>query len=189
MIKREIFDQIDKIYFNDFAFEVENEANIKNTSEYELNRQLNFLIEIKNENEIVEQEENENLGDLKQTHKIEKQFSKLEIKNRTKKLQVEHEIVCRKVSDIILENSKSFSQELQRVSEFKFILEDSYQICSIARRSLFMSEHSFFLPSLKLVKKQIKKQNLIKLLNTILEIKKFVSCLTFLCFLKFKIVY
>jgi hypothetical protein len=100
--------------------------------------------------------------------------SKEEIERVVNRLQVQRDIVGRKVSDIILQNSQAYSVELKRVSDFKILLEDSHQICSIARRALSMSEFMFVLPSLKLVKKQVKKMHLVNLFNAISEIKSFV---------------
>ena len=185
MMKKEIFETIDKIYFHDFDASPAYET-FKCTSDYELHKQLELISAAQSmiddtgsstttTSGVVSAGEDDNSNTSSDA--IQKKnmisFNKILIKNRAKKLQIEQDVVCRKVSDIILENSKAFSVELQRVSEFKFILEDSYQICSIARRSLFMSEYSFLMPTLKLVKKQMKKSNLIKLLNTVNEIKYF----------------
>ena len=183
MLKKEIFDLIDKIYFNDFSVHTQTTSfdHFKDTSDYELHKQAELVSATSIDDAsygVLSAEDDSHSNDTGSQSKKSNgliEFNKLSIKNRAKKLQIEQDVVCRKVSDIILENSKAFSVELQRVSEFKYILEDSYQICSIARRSFYMAEYSFLMPSLKLVKKQVKKQNLIKLLTTILEIKYFVS--------------
>lgn len=88
-------------------------------------------------------------------------------------MQIQRDIVGRKVSDIILQNSQAYSIELKRVSDFKLLLEDSHQICCISRRSLNMSEHLFIFPTVKLIKKQIKKLHLVNLFSAIKEIKAF----------------
>lgn len=162
-LKREILDLIEAIYFHDFKNDGETFNNYKDTSDYELNKQLEI------ESSVVEEKQP---GDEKN---CTMPFSKQAIKTRAKKLHIERDVVGRKVSDIILENSRAFSVELQRISEFKFLLDDTYEVCTQARRSLHMSEYSFLLPSLKLVKRHVKKQNLVKMLNMMVEIKRFVS--------------
>jgi hypothetical protein len=84
-------------------------------------------------------------------------------------------VIGRKVSDAILKNSQSYSHELQRITDLKILLEDSYQLCSISRRSLLVSKLVFVLPSLKLIKKQLRKLHLISLLKNIQAVKSFVS--------------
>lgn len=98
--------------------------------------------------------------------------NKLDLKLKIEKLKKHREHVNKRVSDLILQNSKAYSKELQRVSEFKLLLEDSYQMCSIARRSLLTNETMFLLPQLKLVRKQMKKQHLISLFKSILAIRQ-----------------
>jgi hypothetical protein len=61
---------------------------------------------------------------------------------------------------------------LQRVSDFKLLLEDSFQICSIARQSLFMNETFYTRPTLMLIKKQAGKSNLIRLYRSVEGIKQ-----------------
>ncbi len=183
MVKKEIFDMIDKIYFNDFQLaEQTPQGGFKDTSDYELNKHLELVTASGSADDAssgVMSAEDDTLSENSKKNPFSSAvvipFNKLLLKNKVKKLQIEHEVIGRKVSDIILENSKAFSVELQRVSEFKFILEDSFQICTIARRSLFMSEYVYLMPALKLVKKQLKKQKLISLLKTVYEIKYFVS--------------
>jgi syndetin len=79
------------------------------------------------------------------------------------------------VSNIILQNSQAYSVELQRISDFKHLLEDSYQICSIARRSLLMNELVFTMPVLKLIKNQMKRTHLVRLSKSIRTIKSLES--------------
>ena len=105
---------------------------------------------------------------------VEMRLNKEEIEKRVKHLRVQLDVVGRKCSDIILQNSQAYSVELKRVSDFKGLLEDSYQICAIARRALAMSEFMFVVPSLKLVKKQLKKSHLVQLYTAVTEIKSFV---------------
>ena len=97
---------------------------------------------------------------------------KNEIRLKIKQLQTQSSEVGRRVSDIILQNSQAYSQELQRVSDFKLLLEDSYQICSIARRSLFMNESIFIGPTLRLINKQMKKSHLIHMFKSVQGIKQ-----------------
>ena len=108
------------------------------------------------------------------SEKVETRLNKEEIEKRVKHLRVQLDVVGRKCSDIILQNSQAYSVELKRVSDFKGLLEDSYQICAIARRALAMSEFMFVVPSLKLVKKQLKKSHLVQLYTAVTEIKSFV---------------
>lgn len=161
-MQREIFELIDKIYFRDFSAEKsdekvevdENESTIPNdVSEFELNK----------------------LSCISQNGLQDKELIKSAIKN----LHIKLDVVGRKCSDIILQNSRAYSVELKRVSDFKGLLEDSFQICAIARHALSMSEYMFVLPSLKLVKKQVKKSHLVKLYSAVSEIKSFVCDLFF----------
>lgn len=155
-MQREIFELIDKIYFRDFSAEksgeqdenIESESTTNDVSEFELNK----------------------LSCMSQNGLQDKELIKSAIKN----LHIKLDVVGRKCSDIILQNSRAYSVELKRVSDFKGLLEDSFQICAIARHALSMSEYMFVLPSLKLVKKQVKKSHLIKLYSAVSEIKSFV---------------
>ena len=138
----DIYDQIDRVYFQDF-----------------LNLSTNSNDDLTDSKDIIDYE-------LKKLT-----FDKTEIIAKIKQLRAQSNLVGCRVSDIILLNSAAYSQELQRVSDFKLLLEDSNQICSIARRSLFMNESIFTMPTLQLIKKQERKSNLIHLLNSIKGIK------------------
>lgn len=146
-MQREIFELIEKVYFTDFGSNDGSELEFIDASEFELRK-------------LAARED----GSL----------SKQDIESTVKRLRIQLDVVGRKCSDIILQNSQAYSVELKRVSDFKSLLEDSYQICAIARRALSMSEFMFVLPSIKLVKKQIKKSHLVKLYGAINEIKSFV---------------
>jgi hypothetical protein len=97
-----------------------------------------------------------------------------ELKAVINKLHLQRDVIGRKVSDIILKNSQAYSQELQRISDLKLLLEDCHQLCSISRRSVLMSKLIFILPALNLVRKQVKKLYMVKLLKSIRAIKSFV---------------
>lgn len=142
----DIYDQIERVYFHDFL-------NLSTTSSDPSNEDLTEC------KDIIDFE----------LRKLT--FDKTEIIAKIKQLRAQSNIVGCRVSDIILLNSAAYSQELQRVSDFKLLLEDSYQICSIARRSLFMNESIFIMPTLQLIKKQERKSKLIHLLNSIKGIK------------------
>lgn len=144
-VQTEIFHLIEKIYFINFANQASNVEEI-----YEYNDTADFeLKSIDYENTNV----------------------KIHVKNVIKRLRVQHEIVGRKLSDIILQNSQSYSKELKRVSDFKQILEDSFQICRISRRSLELCLDSYIYSQLKLIAKQKKKIKLKKLLKIVRELK------------------
>ena len=119
--------------------------------------------------------------DLKDTFEYEMQkldadsFTKIEIKKAIKRLQIQAEIVGRRVSDIILANSQAYSLELQRVADFKLLLEDSAQICSISRHSLSMAQSTFIVSALKLIKNQIKRTNLCAVSKATEAIKELAS--------------
>ncbi|CAF0856483.1 unnamed protein product [Brachionus calyciflorus] len=146
-IQKELYDLLEKIYFLNFLNSEETNEEFKDTVDFELKR-LDF-----------------NNTDLK-----------VQVKNLIKKLSVQHEIVGRKLSDIILQNRQAYSIELKRVSDFKHLLEDSHNMCCISRRSLEMSKNLYIHPRLKLIKKQIRKQQLIKLLIVLKEIRPFNNC-------------
>lgn len=101
-------------------------------------------------------------------------FNKNQVRSTIIQLATQREIIGRKVSDAILKNSQSYSQELQRITELKILLEDSYQLSTISRRSLLMTKIIFVLPSLKLIKKQNRKRNLLSFLKAIQAFKNFV---------------
>ncbi|RNA36788.1 syndetin isoform X1, partial [Brachionus plicatilis] len=144
-VQKELYDLIEKVYFTNFTNQTVDQ---EKTSEY--NDTADF--ELKNLD-------------------YESPDVKINVKNVIKKLQIQHEIVGRKLSDIILQNSQSYSKELKRVSDFKQVLEDSYQICRISRRSLSMCLNSYIYSQLRLLTRQSKKIQLIKLLETIEDIK------------------
>ena len=102
-------------------------------------------------------------------------FNKLEIKKTIKKLELQSDVLNKKVSDIILQKSHEYSAELQRVTDFKVLLEQSYQVCSMARSSLFAVEHIALFRTIDLIKKQMKKTNMIFMFRTINSIKMLVS--------------
>lgn len=156
-LQKEIFDFIDKIYFFDFKNWPENEKIERETFLNKLNFNNTFEYEMK-----------------KYELKLE-DFNVMEIKKNLKRLQIQYEVVCRKVSDIILKNSQAYSIELQRVSDFKALLEDSAQICSISRRFLSMTESVFIISALKLIKNNIKRTNLVNMLKSIQAIKELVN--------------
>jgi hypothetical protein len=106
-------------------------------------------------------------------------FDRNELKSIIVKLQLQRDVIGRKVSDIILKNSQAYSQELQRITDLKLLLEDSFQLCSISRRSILMSKLIYILPALNVVRKQVKKMYLIKLLKSIEAIKEFVNLFYF----------
>ena len=106
-------------------------------------------------------------------------FDKVQVKNTIIKLEIQRNIVGRKVSDAILKNSHSYSQELQRITDLKILLEDSFQLSTISRRSLLMTKLIFVMPSLKLIKKQTKKLHLVSFLKSIQAFKNFVSWLVY----------
>jgi hypothetical protein len=146
-LQREVFDLIEKVYFYDFnSKQLEEQIDCKNTFEFELKKYKDPLYN----------------------------FNLIEIKKNLKRLQIQNEIVCRKVSDVILQNSHAYSVELQRVSDFKTLLEDSAQICSISRRFLSMTQSVFIMSTLKLIKNNIKKTNLTNTLKSIEAIKELV---------------
>ena len=93
--------------------------------------------------------------------------TKLGLKQKLERLIQNRELVNKRVSDLILQNSKAYSLELQRVSDFKLLLQDSYQMCSIARRSLFTNETMYLLPILKLIRKQMKKSHMLNLFKSV----------------------
>lgn len=101
-------------------------------------------------------------------------FNKNQVRTTIIQLATQRDIIGRKVSDAILKNSHSYSQELQRITELKILLEDSYQLSTISRRSLLMTKIIFVLPSLKLIKKQNRKRNLLSFLKAIQAFKNFV---------------
>lgn len=175
-MQREIFDLIDKVYFKDYTIETNDENSNsgdgggENVGEDETTASDD---KPRDKRRIIDDVSGFELNKLNKTENglLDKELIKTTIKN----LHIQLDVVGRKCSDIILQNSRAYSVELKRVSDFKGLLEDSYQICAIARHALSMSEYMFVLPSLKLVKKQIKKSHLIKLYNTVNEIKSFVS--------------
>lgn len=135
-------DLIDRIYFNDFN----NNNNIDETAnEYK---------------DIVEYE-------LKTASQ-----NKHDLNVKLDKLTVHRDAVNKRVSDLILQNSRAYSLELQRVSDFKLLLEESHQMCAIARRSLHANEHMHTRPSLKLIRKQMKKTHLINLYKSMHAIRE-----------------
>lgn len=141
--KSDIYDQVDRFYFVDY-----------------LNNRQSTDSNLSQSKDIVDYE----LAQLNCQ-------SKADIIARIKELQTKCTLVSRRISDNILANSQAYSQELQRVSDFKLLLEDSYQICSIARRSLHMNETIFTKPTLQLIKKQVRKTHLINLFKSIQEVK------------------
>jgi len=143
----DLLETIERIYFNEFNNSEQSEES--NTS---TNTENVFK-------DIVEYE-------LKST------TNKADLQAKLEKLKSYRDLVNKRVSDLILQNSRAYSQELQRVSDFKLLLEDSHQMCSIARRSLFMNETMFMLPTLKLIRKQMKKTHLINLFRSIQGIQR-----------------
>jgi hypothetical protein len=101
-------------------------------------------------------------------------FNKNQVRSTIIQLATQRDIIGRKVSDAILKNSQSYSQELQRITELKILLEDSFQLSTISRRSLLMTKIIFVLPALKLIKKQNRKRNLLSFLKSIQAFKNFV---------------
>lgn len=177
-MQREIFELIEKVYFHDFVtvpplYEQEAAQGLVDSSEFEL-RRLSSSKKLSNDDAEVD-DGGGGVGDGGGGGGGEEPLHKQEIEATIKRLRIQLDVVGRKCSDIILQNSQAYSVELKRVSDFKCLLEDSYQICAIARRALSMSEFMFVLPSLKLVKKQIKKAHLVKLYSAVNEIKSFVS--------------
>ena len=144
-VQTEIYQLIEKIYFINFTNQ---KSNLEEINKY--NDTADF--ELKN----IDYESND---------------VKMNVKNLIKKLLIQHEIVGRKLSDIILQNSQSYSKELKRVSDFKQILEDSFQICHISRRSLELCLESSIYSQLKLLTKQKKKLKLKNVLDTVREIR------------------
>ncbi len=155
--RSDIYDQVERIYFIDFiqATKTEEPEKYSETT-------ASTSTEIVKQTDIVDYE-------IKQ---LNNSCSRPQIKSRIKQLQLQYEIITRRISDNILQNSQAYSNELQRVSDFKLLLEDSYQICSIARRSLFMNETVFTKPTLQLIKKQVQKTRLISLYKSIQGIKR-----------------
>ncbi len=153
--RSDIYDQVERIFFIEF-FQAKK---LKEAPENSIKSDT-ISIEIIENTDIIDYE-------IKQLSNL----SKTLIKSRIKQLQLQYEIITRRISDNILQNSQAYSNELQRVSDFKLLLEDSYQICSIARRSLFMNQTIFTIPTLQLIKKQIRKTRLISLYKSIQDIK------------------
>jgi hypothetical protein len=163
----DIFDLLERVYFIDF-FNSNNDENSENleNKKRETNSQNEeaTATHINLYKDVVEFE-------LRKLQVSNEPLDKNELKQKIKQLKSQLNVVGRRVSDIILQNSHAYSQELQRVSNFKLLLEDSYQICSIARRSLHMNELLFIAPTLKLIKKQANKLHRINLLNAIQGIR------------------
>lgn len=116
---------------------------------------------------------------MKKFEKIDKDLDRSVINNDNLKLQIQLQIVSRKLSDLILKNSDKCLQQLQNVTELKLLLENSNEYCSLARFSLKKSQKRITLNSFDLLQSEIKKRHLVQLLKTLYEIKKFVSPVSF----------
>ena len=95
------------------------------------------------------------------------------------RLEQQRDAIGRRVSEIILKNSQAYSQELQRISDLKLLVQDCHQLCGMSRRSILMSNLVSIKPALSLVRKQAKKLCLVKLLKIIQAVKHFVGFLPF----------
>ncbi len=102
-------------------------------------------------------------------------MNKLEIKRCIKKLELQVDVVNHKMSDVILSKSQTYAAELQRVNDFKCLLEHSYQTCVDARSSLFMIEDLFLLKAMSLIRKQVRKANLVRIYKSAIMLKALVS--------------
>lgn len=161
----DIYDQIDRVYFHNFNSNHESPTKF-DTASFSSGSTSSFNdSELAECSSIVEYE-------LKRLHSNAKSDYKNDIKLKIKQLQTQANLVSCRISDNILQNSQAYSQELQRVSDFKLLLEDSFQICSIARQSLFMNETFYTRPTLMLIKKQACKSNLIKMYKSVEGLKQ-----------------
>lgn len=158
----DIYDQIDRVYFHNF-----NESPSKlDTASFSSGSTSSFNdSDLADCSSIIEYE-------LRRLQTSPNSNYKNDIKLKIKQLQTQANLVSCRISDNILQNSQAYSHELQRVSDFKLLLEDSFQICSIARQSLFMNETFYTRPTLMLIKKQACKSNLIKMYKSVEGIKQ-----------------
>ena len=102
-------------------------------------------------------------------------MSKSEIKNLNFKLQLQLQIVSRKVSDLILANSPKCNKQLNNVTELQELLEQSQNYCLNARYSLSNTLNKFTIQTLRLTKNEFKKKQLGNLYKAMHKIKSLVS--------------
>ncbi|CAF0983402.1 unnamed protein product [Adineta steineri] len=80
--------------------------------------------------------------------------------------------VSKRVSKLILENSSSYTTELQRVTVLTGALQDSIETCHKARRNLRRAQYQITTRNLSLIRNEMRKQQWINVLKNIEKLKK-----------------
>jgi hypothetical protein len=185
-MQQEIFNLIEKVYFIDFSAKTDPQSPPQQVVVSPLESDL-LLLKLNQKIQSSLVADNLDVADFElkkltnhllppttttTTFPQEKEKAHL-LKNTILKLEIQRDIVNRQVSDAILKNSPAFTAELTRITDLKLLLEDSHQLSCISRRSLLMSRILFVVPALKLIKKQNRKLNLLKLIDSEEAFKSF----------------
>ncbi|RWS09903.1 syndetin-like protein, partial [Dinothrombium tinctorium] len=92
----------------------------------------------------------------------------VEEKNKLKKQLF---VVSKKVSDIILQNQKSYAEELQRVTELQSCLSDTIKVCTKGRQKFDVVKKSLTYSRLGIIASYNRREVLKSLLNSLQTIK------------------